>query len=272
MSISEKVQGKILLGAALLLFSAGVYAQSETRPDLEGTWLGKLITFDDPRWSIEDVLCHRFCTTVSLEYLNELLADPANDDLSLEEIKAKRLQWNRDYVAGLLTTTAQARIEGFDQADDPVNDCIPFGFIRQSVEQPLPLNIEQFDDRVVIRYELWDTTRTIYTDGRNHPQDLEPSRMGHSIGWYDGPALVVETRGVNPGLYAIQIVSGLTTSDQAVIIERYTKSQDGNQLDVFMTISDPRMLRQAVTMKESYLSFPGLELQEFKCEVKSGEF
>jgi hypothetical protein len=96
--------------------------------------------------------------------------------------------------------------------------------------------------------------------------------MGHSIGWYDGPTLVVETRGIQPGLYAIQIVSGLTHSEQAVMIERYTKSQDGNQMDVFMNISDPRMLRQVVTMKESYLSFPGLEFQEFECEVKSGEF
>lgn len=272
MCFLNNLQRKTLIGAALLLFSAGILAQQDTRPDVEGTWLGKLITFDDPRWGIEDVICHRFCTTVSLEYLKDLLDDPANDELSLAEMKAKRLQWNRDYISGLLTATARAQIEGFDQADDPVNNCIPFGFVRQSVEQPLPLKIEQFDDRVVIRYELWDTTRTIYTDGRDHPQDLEPSRMGHSIGWYDGPALVVETRGIEPGLYAIQIVSGLRNTDQAVMIERYTKSADGNQLDVFMTISDPRILRQAVTMKESYLSFPDLEFQEFKCEVKSGEF
>ena len=37
------------------------------------------------------------------------------------------------------------------------------------------------------------TWRTIYMDGRTHPEDLELSYLGHSIGWWEGDSLVIET-------------------------------------------------------------------------------
>ena len=41
--------------------------------------------------------------------------------------------------------------------------------------------------------------RTIYLDGRPHPnrRDLTPSHDGHSIGWWEGDTLVVDTIGFN---------------------------------------------------------------------------
>ncbi len=41
------------------------------------------------------------------------------------------------------------------------------------------------------------TWRTIYMDGRPHPKNLDPSFFGHSVGHWEGDALVVDTVGFN---------------------------------------------------------------------------
>ena len=256
----------------LALVSMATLAQETQRADIEGTWLGKLITFDDPRWSLEDILCQGFCTVAAMEYIEDLLSDPANDDRSLPELQEELRRFNTESIASVLTAVAQEQRENFDQADDPVNSCQPPGFIIQAAAQPLPIKIEQFDDRVEFRYEYWDVVRTVYTDGRDYPEDMETTLYGHSIGWYDGPTLVIETRGFEPKLYAVIEIDGLSNTEQAIMIERYTKTGDGNQLDTMVTVVDPRMLRLPLVAKISYLSFPGLEFQEYDCAADSGEF
>ena len=261
-----------IFASVVLLVSASTHAQQEGRPDLESTWLGKLITFDDPRWSIEDVLCNQWCTLEQLEYIGALLADSANDKLSIAELLEQGSQFNSAYISSLLTTVAVEQQMQFDQTDDPVNECAPPGFFVQAVGQPLPIKIQQFDDRVEFRYEYWDVVRIVYTDGRDHPEALAPSLYGHSIGWYDGPTLVVETRGIEPNLYAVLEIDGLANTEQVVSIERYTRSEDGNQLNTILTIVDPMMLREPMVSKSSYLSFPGMEFQKYDCKAVSGEF
>ena len=39
--------------------------------------------------------------------------------------------------------------------------------------------------------------RVIYTDGRQHPKDLDTSYMGNSIGHWEGDTLVIDTVGLN---------------------------------------------------------------------------
>ena len=246
------------------------YSQ-DTAQGLEGrTWVAQLINFDDPRWRIEDALCG-FCARESFEYLQGLLDDPANDHRSLEEIKQTAWEHNIAHVEGLLTERARELSARFDHLDDPMNKCEPAGLITQ-VLQVLPMTIEQNDDSVVFRYEYWNTVRTVSLDETSHPTDIEPSRLGHSIGWYDGRTLVMETRGFKPHLYASLLVNGLTTTDNAILIERYTLSEDGERLDSFVTVVDPIMLREPLTMKFSWLGTPDMEFLEFECAANSGEF
>ena len=249
--------------------TAPTYADDETRPDFEGTWLSPLIIFDDPRWRIEDILCS-YCAVESFEYLQGLLADPANDDRSIVEIAADANRFNEAYYNSLLTTEGQRHYAEFDPADDPVNTCEPAGFIRQ-VLQPLPMKIEQYDDRVVFRFEYEDTVRTVHMDGREHPADLTPSRLGHAIGWYDGETLVVETRGIAPAVYAHIVGKGYWNTSGAVTIERYTKSDDGERLDIVLTVVDPVYLRKPLAIYFGWLSIPDEEFQEYTCEAITGE-
>ena len=262
-----------LLGLNIMfLFTPTVgYSMDTTPKGLEGTtWAAQLINFDDPRWRIEDVLCG-FCTREAFEYLQELLDDPANDDRSLKEIK--QVAWTHNFAnfKGHLTERAREIGAKFDHIDDPMNKCKPAGLITQ-ILQTLPWTIERTDDSVVFRYEYWNAVRTIDLKKKSHPADIKTSRFGHSIGWFDGPTLVVETRGFEPHLYASLLAGGLTTTENAVLIERYTLSKDGERLDNFLTVVDPVMLREPLTMKFSWLRIPGIEFDKFECSANSGEF
>jgi hypothetical protein len=63
--------------------------------------------------------------------------------------------------------------------------------------------------------------RRIYTDGRGHPEDPDPSFHGHSIGHWEGDTLVVDTVGVLPQAYiAISEAAGVPNNGDMHIIER----------------------------------------------------
>ena len=93
-----------------------------------------------------------------------------------------------------LTAAAIAAKEQFEYfRDSPVADCIapPPPMLLGTVTY---LNgIEVLDDRVILRNEYFDQTRTVYTDGRDHPQDQEPTNEGHSIGSWEEGVLMVDT-------------------------------------------------------------------------------
>ena len=63
--------------------------------------------------------------------------------------------------------------------------------------------------------------RRIYTDGRDHPADPDPSFHGHSIGRWEGDTLVVDTVGILPQTYlAISEAVGVPNNGDLRIIER----------------------------------------------------
>ena len=63
--------------------------------------------------------------------------------------------------------------------------------------------------------------RRIYTDGRPHPADPDPTFHGHSIGHWEGQVLVVDTIGVIPqALIAISEAVGVANNGDLHVIER----------------------------------------------------
>ena len=261
--MSQATYCPAVLVTVLLCFSAAPVSAQQDRPELDGVWYNAYINFDDPRWRIEDVLC-LICSARGYEDLQMAIADPANDDRPLTEIWEEIEARDNEYYAGILTKTAQEHVARYDPFDDPVLNCQPVGLILQSIDHPLPIEIEQYDDRVVFRYEYWNAVRTVYTDGRGHPTDLVPHLLGHSIGWYDGPTLVVESRGLESSYYRTQIV-GLRNSERTTFVERYTLGADGDRIDLTTTIVDPVMLAEPIISRTTWLLYPGVELQEFEC-------
>ncbi len=63
--------------------------------------------------------------------------------------------------------------------------------------------------------------RRIYTDGRKHPADPDPTFHGHSIGHWEGDALVVDTVAILPEtVIAISEAVGIPNDGDMHIVER----------------------------------------------------
>jgi hypothetical protein len=64
--------------------------------------------------------------------------------------------------------------------------------------------------------------RRIYTDGRPHPADPDPTFHGHSIGRWEGQSLVVDTIAVLPQSYlAVNEAVGVPNNGDMHIVERF---------------------------------------------------
>jgi hypothetical protein len=80
------------------------------------------------------------------------------------------------------------------------------------------------------------TFRTIYMDGRSHPENFSPTNYGHSIGWWEGDTLVVDTIGYNEDFWLDR--RGLPHTEQLHTIERFNRT-NMDTIDYKITIDDP---------------------------------
>ena len=88
--------------------------------------------------------------------------------------------------------------------------------------------------------------RRIYTDGRKHPADPDPTFHGHSIGHWEGDTLVVDTVGVHPQTYiAVSEAAGVPNNGDMHIKERIHLDTKNKDTLVFeMEITAPKVLTQ----------------------------
>jgi len=245
--------------SALVVLTLGC-AQAGPRPDFEGMW-------SDPPSTAVDQFCFLACTDMGITYLNALLDDPGNDNRPIRELNLQATDYQRDeYMRPRLTTAALATFP-LDPADDPgFLHCQPWGFARQ-IFAPHQMEIRQYDDRIEIRYGEWDARRTVYLDGRKRPANQAASPMGYSVGHYEGNTLVVETSGVTA-----DITFWSKHSDQLRVVERYTRSEDGDRLEAIVTIEDPWSLRQAVQVKKAWGWAPTEEIFPYADCERPSEF
>ena len=84
--------------------------------------------------------------------------------------------------------------------------------------------------------------RRIYTDGRPHPPDVDPTFHGHSIGHWEGDTLVVDTVGIYPQVYiATHEAFGIPNQGDMRVIERIRLAKP-DELHVHMKIIAPHVL------------------------------
>jgi hypothetical protein len=148
-----------------------------------------------------------------------------------------------------------------DVGPDPTQRCIPPG-IPRTMLQPFPWEIVQAPDRVIMIFEYQSLVRQIFTDGRGHPKDLEPTYMGHAIGKYDGDTLIVDTVGFNDKTWLDP--KGLPHSDALHVIERIRRV-DHDTLIVEYTIDDPKSYTKPWTAQVVFKLHPDWQIQEYVC-------
>ncbi len=127
--------------------------------------------------------------------------------------------------------------------------------------------IELGDDVVTIRSEFFDAVRTVYMDGRGHPDDIEPTPQGHSIGRWEDNALVVDT----VAFAEQQSVTGqgVPSSNQKHTIERYALTGDGNRMTIDVFVEDPVYLAEPFSGSLQWQYSPHLTLHGYNCDPEN---
>ena len=121
---------------------------------------------------------------------------------------------------------------------EPHARCKASGMTRQFLT---PYGTEFVEIAELKRIYIFDvggphTFRTIYMDGRSHPKNLTPSYYGHSIGWWEGDTLVVDSVGFNESFWWDR--RGLPHTEQLHFVERFTRTDSRNMRYEF-TVDDP---------------------------------
>ncbi len=131
---------------------------------------------------------------------------------------------------------AVSKAKGFQQG---VGNCEPMGVIADSGG-----SFYYSKDVIIIGglsdwYNVW---RRVYMDGRGHPEDVEPTYFGHSIGHWEGDTLVIDTVGIRG---EAQIQQGMHVDSTATHIVERLRLTDKNTLEMKRTVTNPEVFSKA---------------------------
>jgi hypothetical protein len=159
---------------------------------------------------------------------------------------------------------AKAKVqESFDRRgiDDPVARCLMEGIPRSTTIGLFPMQIIQTPTQVIMLYEVFHEFRVIPLNAK-HPDDMEPSYMGDSVGHWEGDTLVVDVTSFNDKTWIGP--TGSFHSEAMHVTERYTRV-DYNRINYEVTVEDPKVLTKPWVIRSSIMLRPGTRLREYEC-------
>jgi len=143
------------------------------------------------------------------------------------------------------------------------SNCMPPGMPNMLATGQYPIEFLFTPGRVTVLHEAWMQWRSIWTDGRGHPDDLEPGVFGHSVGHWEGSTLVVDTVGLKT---ITEMGPGMKHSSKLHISERIHQDKaDPDALLFEVTLEDPEALERPYHVTHTYKRQRDWNLMEFVC-------
>jgi len=140
--------------------------------------------------------------------------------------------------------------------------CLPGGMPQMMISVPFPIQILQTPGLVTTLHEEFNVFRLIHLD-QEHPDDLDPTYLGHSVGRWEGDTLVVDTVGRNDRTTIDML--GMPHSDQIRVVERI-RLLNPDQLENVITVDDPVAFTRPWSMRRTYRRAPaGVYPAEYIC-------
>jgi hypothetical protein len=130
---------------------------------------------------------------------------------------------------------------------------------------PVALTVRVDAKTVVFDIDWLDAQRVVHLDAAAHPADLEPSLQGHSIGRWEGGALVVDTVSFLPHEEGMGL--GMPSSSRKHLVERFKLDADRRHLDYDVTVEDAAYLKEAVHHSVQWEYSPDLVPSGVKCDL-----
>ena len=211
---------RTLLALALMTFASGASAQAVPKhPDLSGFWM----------WD----------GTPHPEELKAVMKALPRGTVFLTDAGA--VEFGPGVFGGLKVKKAALKAA---LAWTPKEELKPENLCRKpsiiyAMQGPFPIEIYQGTELVVLKLEYFDIVRTIHLGGAPRGEDAPHSEEGHSIGRWDGDALLVETTHLLPGTLTN---NGLNHGEKVRLRERFWLSKDSKTLFGTQLFEDPETL------------------------------
>jgi hypothetical protein len=219
------------------------------KPDLSGLWQVEPTPFDEMTRlfgpDIDSLSVPGDDVRSFNKYAFNVLADFKPEEAPMRP-EAARIVESHMKTAGTANPTTQCLPAG-----------IPFGGLF-----PFPNKFIQTPGVIVMLQEGDGSLRQIFTDGRKHTADPQPSWMGYSVGRWEGDSLVVDTVGFNDKGWLDG--SGHPHSEALKIQERYRR-RDFGHMDVEVTMDDPKMYTKPFSIKYTLDLVPDSDIGEYVC-------
>jgi hypothetical protein len=147
--------------------------------------------------------------------------------------------------------------------------CLPGGMPLMVIAgAPYPIQIIESPGQVTMLFEEQNHFRIIALGGK-HPEDPDPTFMGHSTGRWEGDTLVVDTVGLSERTTIDQV--GTPHSARLHLVERWRRL-DGATLEVLVTLTDPETFSRPWQARSVYkIVAPGTVMGEYICENNRNE-
>ncbi len=207
------------------------------------------------------------------EYRTSYIVEPASGQIpytkAADPILAERRKGGIRYVTGIggnegpeATGMAERCLIGFGQTGGPGMLSVLYNNTHEIIQSPdhVTIVIEMnHDARIIPIFDNAEEARA------NHkPSAIQPW-LGDSVGWYEGDALMVETRNVYPE----QRSSGaFPMTDDTVVTERFTRYSP-TEIFYEFTVSDPVLYSQPW---KAELSFHETDKQQYEYACHEGNY
>jgi hypothetical protein len=213
-----------------------------------------------PRKARADGLSGTWSTILERSVAMPILVGPAaRQDLPNDDERRNRLNWD-------LTEQGLQSVEEFRQESMlPGIECTPYPSPFLMVLPDVKV-IEVEDDVVRIRSEFEGIERTVHMNVDSHDR-AEFSLQGHSIGRWDGAALVVDTS--HFAEHRVGNAMGVPSSTSKHLVERLSLNADGVTLTYRFELEDPEYLASPVTGEIRWTYAPDMTYAPEECDLEN---
>jgi hypothetical protein len=147
-------------------------------------------------------------------------------------------------------------------AGRPSERCLPHGILGAMLPD-VPFKIVETPGLTILLHEQLNQYRQIFTDGRKHTPDANPTWYGYSIGKWEGDTFVVDSTGFNDRTWLDD--SGHPHTDAMRTLERFRRVDFGH-MDLEVTIDDPKAYSKPWSVVIPLALMPDTEMIEDVCE------
>lgn len=193
------------------------------------------------------------------------LAGTWNGGVSVRPVNGETVPWGGDNFP-VLNERALAYQQVWEETIAPKYDCQPASSPAIQYD-PYHMEVVQWPDRVLFRYEKDDQLRTVWLDGRE-PSSTNFNIQGFSVGHYEDGVLIVKTTHFVFDIVGFDDYNGIPSSSQKIVRERYW--MDDEDLRVTVEVEDPMFLREPTSYTTRWIpAIEGYKLAPYDCDPES---